>query len=426
MDEDHAIPGQFVSFLICSKSGEEIVMNKFQEILFKSPQGPIVVVITRTRWEEPPRIRHQLTRQLARFYNVLFIERPLPDEKMIHEPIIKIISDRLIVCNLPNPEPVGKRFYANIPFIHARHDRAYAKTVETFIRGFTSEKCILINFEYDFVEIMESAIFDYKVYVCYDEFPRMRRKQKEEYRLKAIYQGKLFQAFENIVAQDADLCLAIHQPLYEKLIKVNKNTILFYPGHESQIKKMVFKKESRIKKIKIAFMGYITYNLFFDWLIILQKQNWASVYLIGPLHKIDLKKLSQMLPKAIYHSALTGDGLMKKLMEMDILIMPYNTNIPEVKAVTVPNKLFQYIAAGKPVVISDMPNFITMPNGIIYRARTAEEFVGKIRQAYEEDCQEFYNLRIKIAAENTWDARGNELYQRIQSDLLKNTPNETL
>lgn len=64
-----------------------------------------------------------------------------------------------------------------------------------------------------------------------------------------------------------------------------------------------------------------------------------------------------------------------------------------------------------------MPNFIEMPYGVIYRAKTAEDFVKKIRRAYKEDNEELINMRLKIAEENTWDKRGDMLYNIIEKAI---------
>ncbi len=40
---------------------------------FKDKTKDIVVIVTRTEWDEVPRFRHQVTRQLIRFYNVIYI-----------------------------------------------------------------------------------------------------------------------------------------------------------------------------------------------------------------------------------------------------------------------------------------------------------------------------------------------------------------
>jgi hypothetical protein len=94
---------------------------------------------------------------------------------------------------------------------------------------------------------------------------------------------------------------------------------------------------------------------------------------------------------------------------MDVLIVPYRSNLEEVKVLTTVSKLFQYISTLKPIVISDLPNFIEMPDGVIYKAKDKKDFVDKIFLAYKNDTVELRELRAKLVLENTWEARGNQI-----------------
>jgi glycosyltransferase involved in cell wall biosynthesis len=102
-----------------------------------------------------------------------------------------------------------------------------------------------------------------------------------------------------------------------------------------------------------------------------------------------------------------------------VLIIPYDTSLPQFYIQTVPNKLFQYIAAGRPVVTSNLPYLIELPRGIVYKAKDAPDFVNKIRLAYSEDSNKLIESRMKIAMKNTWDHRGNRLHEIIETGLKR-------
>lgn len=394
-------------------------MSQIGHIQFNNKELPLAVVVTRTSWNEPPRIRHQLTRQFSRFYNVLYIERPAPNVDKNNEPAYFKVSERILVCKLHNPKQVPIHFYANIPFFHSVHNKACSKLINRIVHSFGFKKNILVNFLYDFPEIMIDSLYDYKLYICSDEFLKMLRKDKHVFKVLFFLQYFIFKYYEYLVARNGVLCLAVSQPLLIKLKKINKNTMILYPGHEFDIEEEIKFTKRKSQNIKVAFMGYITHNLHYDWLRLLSIQNQFSVYMIGPLYKIDYGILLKLIPNVNYIPPLIDNRLKNTLENMDVLIMPYDTNIPEINAITAPNKLFQYIAVAKPIVISNMPNFIQMPYGIIYRAHTAEDFIEKIKQAYKEDCQEYVNLRLKIAAENTWDKRGDKLHNIIKNNLFE-------
>ena len=88
-------------------------------------------------------------------------------------------------------------------------------------------------------------------------------------------------------------------------------------------------------------------------------------------------------------------------------------------ASTAPNKLYTYLAAGKPIVSSDLPALISMDEGLLYRVTSAEGFIAAIRRAFAEDSDVLREKRLAIARENTWDSRGDELRAILENELQK-------
>ena len=67
--------------------------------------------------------------------------------------------------------------------------------------------------------------------------------------------------------------------------------------------------------------------------------------------------------------------------------------------------------------MTQLPNFIELPAGILYKATCGNDFIAKIRQAHVENCDEYRKLRSKIATENTWDKRGEQLHRILKEAL---------
>jgi hypothetical protein len=387
--------------------------EKVNQAGFADPSLPLAVVVASTRWDEPPRMRHQVTRQLMRWFNVLFVEF-LPSRRQAPSAgYLRRVDERLLIFAPQTRFPVPIHAYANIPPVHWAVNRGYRDRIVETVQSLGSRPVMLFNFVYDFPEIMALSLFSYKIYFCFDEWPRMWRRASKPWGPKFFYQSRLYQHYENQVARRADRCLATHTPLEEKLRRVNPGTSLFLLAHEfNRIASFRPLVKSRAP-IKVGFMGYITYRLMADWLTSVLNEEDIELFLIGPLSKLYLQPFLER--KNFTHvPPLVGDSLLDKLAEMDVLIQPYDPRIPENHVQTVSNKFFQYVAAGRPVVISDMPHYLEMPKGVLYRAKTAGEFINAIRQAHAEDCPEFVETRLRIARENTWDKRGDSLYSMIQ------------
>lgn len=382
---------------------------------FSDDKLPLVVIVARTYWNESPRIRHHVTRQLMRRFNVLFVEL-FPCDKTINvgNKIIKH-DDRLIVFNPKLSHEPDLRFYANIPFVHVRINYAYLNLIMNVINRINSRDNILISFVYDFPEIFEKNIFSFKIYVCYDEFPKMRRKSKRRNRFKSWYQSRLFQRYENKLTKMTDLCFTPHFPLREKLRKLGAQVEMLFHAHNLNFIEPCHRREAS-DKIHVGFAGYINWRLLDEWLIAILEQDDMILHLIGPNENYDISKLTSY-PNMRYESPIPENDLIDRLKDMDVLIMPYNPKLPEVSILTTNSKIFQYIAACRPVIISDLPHYIRMPDGVIYKSNSASNFIDKIRLACEEDCERLVKLRERIASENTWNNRGDMIFRIINRKM---------
>lgn len=387
----------------------------------RNPQKPefldntlqTAVVVSCTPWCEVPRFRHQVTRQLIRFYNVLYIVLDLNNETDKHERL----QDRLFVFTPAMGHAILKRLYWNEPITHNFINFITKRKILGLLDLIRAPK-LLFNFEFDFFQLLKSQkAFQVCFYICNDEFPKMLAGFSR-LKAKAWFQERLFNCYERKVIKSADYCLAPHTPLVNKIKRLNKHTELFLPGHEFNLPNVSIPIRSRQTPIKIGYMGFITYYLLADWLLAIAKSDDMVLHMVGPVEKFDSAKFNRYRTVKLF-APMQGQELQSFLDEMDVLIIPYDPKQPPVKVQTAPNKFFQYVAAGKPIVISDMPHFLNMPKGIIYKARNAEEFVDKIRDAFFEDSEEYIKLRLRIAADNSWDKRGDYLYQLV-TNLINN------
>jgi len=391
-----------------------ITVNELNNCAFKDSDLPLVVVVAATRWNEPPRMRHHITQQLIRWFNVLFVEF-FPTEEVGTSRWVQA-GDRLLIYRpVISPLP-PTRLYVNDPITHAIVNRRYVKNILKAIESLSANQVLLFNFVYHFPQIMMPAVFCYKAYVCFDEFPKMRRRLTKRFLLKAKYQDILFQYYENQVAKGADHCYTPHYPLRDKLSRVNRDVEMLFHAHNPSLVHDI-PKRNETGRIRVAFAGYIHYRLIDSWLTGILDETDIDLYLIGPLNPMyDIEQFSGY-PNFHLLPVLEENALGTKLAEMDVLIMPYHPHLPEVEVLTTASKLYQYIASERPIVTSDLPNLIEMPTGVVYKATTQEDFVTKVRRAHAEDSDEFRKLRATIAAENTWDRRGEQLHGILKESL---------
>jgi len=78
--------------------------------------------------------------------------------------------------------------------------------------------------------------------------------------------------------------------------------------------------------------------------------------------------------------------------------------------------MYEYLATGKPIVSTDLPEARQF-NEVIYIAKDKEDFVKKIDLALCENNEDLVKKRIQIASENSWDKRIDEILEIISKFL---------
>jgi glycosyltransferase involved in cell wall biosynthesis len=84
-----------------------------------------------------------------------------------------------------------------------------------------------------------------------------------------------------------------------------------------------------------------------------------------------------------------------------------------------PLKLFEYLAAGVPVVVGGLPELRRL-SGSIGAAEKPEDYPGLVRQALAEDGPDKRAERAALAAGNSWDARIEEISRLVEEALARN------
>jgi glycosyltransferase involved in cell wall biosynthesis len=134
--------------------------------------------------------------------------------------------------------------------------------------------------------------------------------------------------------------------------------------------------------------------------------EWSLV-IIGPIHGIDTALFAGCNNVYIMGPRDYSD-LPKFLGGFDVCMIPFIQN--ELTLNTNPIKMYEYLAAGKAVVSTDLPE-VRRYAGIIKIARNYREFIAKIEEALRENRkptgfnQKMIDERKQVARENNWDMR---------------------
>jgi hypothetical protein len=166
-------------------------------------------------------------------------------------------------------------------------------------------------------------------------------------------------------------------------------------------------------------LGTITRKIDFPLLFQVAKARpeW-SIVLLGPIqqgefrHTIEFNELFKMR-NVYYIPPVPFNRIPAHMVHLDAGLIPYNL-YGHAGYSESPLKMYQYWAAGIPVITTPLPNIRHEP-GFLSVAGTAREWIEMIDWELTSDSMEQKKKRIKRAQENSWSGRAKQIYDIITS-----------
>ncbi|MBI2910202.1 MAG: glycosyltransferase [Chloroflexi bacterium] len=258
------------------------------------------------------------------------------------------------------------------------------------------------------------------IYECFDEYaayPGLPKKRSAKLR-----------CYERKVLEKVGLVFAVSERLVLSKGAVNPN-IYFMPNaaeveHFERAldgKTQIAPEAASIKHPIIGFIGGI-WGIFHAELlqyVATSRPDW-SLLLVGNLNKVAPPAFLESFKRLVSLGNVTWLGwrdyeiLPGYLKPMDVCLLPYEVN--EWTENCYPNKVHQYLAAGKAVVSTDLPE--VRPFGDVVRiADSREEFLAMIEKGLKDYGPEAVARRRAVAAQNSWDERAKLAWGVIERHL---------
>nr|WP_235848527.1 glycosyltransferase [Litchfieldia alkalitelluris] len=169
----------------------------------------------------------------------------------------------------------------------------------------------------------------------------------------------------------------------------------------------------------IGFIGGIKPKLDFDLIkqVAKQRQEWTFLF-VGPDGTNGLQEFKELLnEKNVVWTGSVDPLEVPKYMELvDIGIMPYKHSI--YNEAVFPLKLFEFLAAGKPVVGAHLPSTKKYQEKFVYsylENNNVGDFVSECEELLKmKNCQNHINRRKELAYTKNWDHIFQEMIQTSQ------------
>lgn len=364
-----------------------------------------IIINTNTIWDSPPRARHQMAYALSKLgIKVTFIAGNVFGKPGLS---IEKINDYLDVC-IP-AFPLSRRVRYRTPILNESYQVwLYGKLQKKFDKDRTIVVCS------DFGGYLIGRFFNNVVYFASDDYINNVDVPALVKQYTTYTQRKL--------ASSAGFTIATAKKLVSNFSKYNSRSFelpLGAPDFEVNVPtREILRKRDGI--IKVVLLGYIDkWKTPVSLLNKILAHPQVELYLIGPI-KDDM--LTHLHPAQRVHGLgiQTGDQLKNSLIQMDVAIAPYYMDDPNTGRT--PNKMWQYLAAGKPAVITNLPNVQhwQFPEHTVFKANHEDEFAQMVLTAYETDTEELVEQRIAIAKDNSWGKRAELLLKYVDENFHLN------
>lgn len=264
------------------------------------------------------------------------------------------------------------------------------------------------------IDIIDNIDKKLVIYYCIDNFSVSSSSAKK------------VKVTEKKLLEKADLVFTTSKALYDYCFRHNVNVNIFPFGVNIDNFEKVRINDTEIpqelKDINKPIVGYV--GGIHKWLnqnlikFLANSYPDYSFVFVGPL-QTDISSLAEV--KNIFFLGKKNHSELSLLIKnFSVAVIPYH--ITDYTKNVYPTKLNEYLAMGRPVVSTDLPEveiFNQKHRDIVYIGKNSEEFTESLRKALEDDNEDLRSRRIEVARQNSWQSRIEEMSGLIEKAIDK-------
>jgi hypothetical protein len=345
-----------------------------------------ILLLTRTLWREPPRLRHQVAQLLlGAGQTVLFAERPalFGTPSFMARQHVRTSSEQLML--LPQQDLVHHQLRL-LPALH-HLNAAWARSALQRVldqRAANGPLRVeqLINFNYDAFWLRRLFPSLPITTIINDDFEALSRLP---------WRGHLTWALARTCAM-SDRVLAVSQPLLDRLSRLCKPELFLPWAGEPYVA-----PPAQVIRNVLLFWGFINDRL--DQEVIFHalpalRQAGFRLRFVGPVQPSGAKFQERLRSEPAVE--WQGPCAFADLDTSDCCaaLIPYRLDCPGVEAIQLSNKALQLLSRGLPLITSSMPHFHQAPYVFPYGTCAYPSLIAAIFSAAER----FIALQPSIAS----------------------------
>jgi len=214
--------------------------------------------------------------------------------------------------------------------------------------------------------------------------------------------------WESELAFSADLCLAASPALAKHLQPCNDNVVLLPNGCNYPVFAQIMSRRSGGQKV-LTYCGTLWEDLDLAPLLSCAEAHpeWEFRLAGSSEERFPQKALAQQYPNLRFTGAYSPREMAAILNDTDICInlLRRNQQLPDL----IPNRIFEYLASGRPIVTMLYPEQIEVFADTIYGASSSREFVFCCERALLETNEALPERRRRHAQKANWAGRAQQV-----------------
>lgn len=389
-----------------------------------------IICIAPNPWTDLWRRRQQLMSRFAqRGCRVLYIEpqrsilTPFENKRRFGWDLDFRFGLRQETENLYVYAPVNPLPFSRYQFFDRINDAFVFSKIRRIVRRLEMKKPLLWTYYTPKTVGMVQAIYKMTIpriicFDCYDHyasFDGVRPSEKSR-----------IVAEERELVKRADMVFVVNEKLFMDKKDYNRNTYLIPNGIDMEMYEKSYSVPNDIADITHPIIGFtgkidcMKIDLNLIRYLVEKRPEW-SVVLVGPI----FPDVQRIITGWTRYNNLHFLG-MKEPKELpayvrgfDVCIAPYPYSEHHHYHSTwtsAPLKSYEYLAAGKPIVVTGI-SIAPFLRNFVRKANNSSEFVMHIEACLKDNNEALARNRIEIARENSWDVRVGKITQIIVSQL---------
>ncbi len=371
-----------------------------------------IIVHCHLRWDFVWQRPQQFLSRLSKNHRVLFVEGPFVDEGDF-TPCFKLHD----VPDYPNVTVLQSHFpssrWHDGAWVDAERRRLLKEALAGPLQGQFAQP---VQWFYDPMAVTSFSGYMNEiatVYDCMDQLSQFKFAPPE------------LVSREKTLLLGADVVFAGGRKMWEDKRKTNSNSH-FYGcgvdvGHFGKARKTTTEipadlQELREKGPVLGFFGVVDERMDYELFAKLadSHSDW-QIAIVGPFAKVNPDELPHR-ENLHYLGGRDYSQLPAYTKGFDVCLMPFARNAAT--EYINPTKALEYMATGKEIVSTDVPDVVSNFAEVVKIASTHEEFLALCEKALAEPDKEAIETGLRMAVGNTWDAIVAKLEVHIEKALL--------